>query len=78
MAGLMAFFTLTSGMLGFILLVIGFWGYQLGYDDAGNDFLKAGGMSFLAAFSFIILAMLLGWLHEKILGRLILPNAPKM
>jgi hypothetical protein len=50
------------------LLVIGFWGYQLGYDDAGNDFLKAGGMSFLAAFSFIILAMLLGWLHEKILG----------
>jgi hypothetical protein len=53
-------------VLGFILVVMGIFGVQFGYEDAGKDFAKAGGLSFLVALAFVCLGLFMAYIHNKV------------
>ena len=68
MIGLLGFMFQLLCVLGFILVVMGMWGINMGYEDAGKNFVKAGGFSFLYAFSLVCLGLLMAYIHKKITG----------
>ena len=68
MIGLFGFMFQLLCVLGFILVVMGMWGINMGYEEAGKDFAKVGGFAFLYAFALICLGLLMAYIHKIITG----------